>query len=97
LLASRLLASSLLQAQGQVLEGKLAVAADEEGRRRSKVEAARVITRLWSDWADRLTTSLPDLVLARDAFGRDIVRKALTVVHHTEHAPQSEWRLGSTS
>jgi hypothetical protein len=56
-----------LLAQGQVLEGELAVATDEEGEEPEQVEEERDHeARLWSARADRSTTWLPDQVLARD-------------------------------
>ena len=56
-----------LLVQGQVLEGELAVAADEEGRRRSRGRR-RVITSRdsWPDGAERSITRRADDLLAKD-------------------------------
>ena len=56
-----------LLAQGQVLEGELAVAADEEGEEAEHVEyEGDHEARLWPDGADRSITYRVDGVLAKD-------------------------------
>ena len=58
-----------LLAQGQVFEGELTMAADEEGEEPKQVEhKGDHEPRLWPDGADRSTTWLRDEVLARDRF-----------------------------
>src|SRR5262249_21167776 len=63
----RSLVDGELLAQGQVLEGELAVAADEEGEEAEHVEyEGDHEPRLWPDGADRSTTYWADGVLAKD-------------------------------
>ena len=63
----RSLVDGELLAQGQVLEGELAVAADEKGEEPEEVEQeSDHEPRLWLDRPDRSTICGPDGVLAKD-------------------------------
>ena len=66
----RSLVDGELLAQGQVLEGELAVAADEEGEEPEQVEhEGDHEPRLWPDGADEINHLAADEVLAKDRSG----------------------------
>jgi hypothetical protein len=64
----RALVDGELLAQGQVLEGELAMAAEEEGEKPKQVEEeSDHEPRLWPDRADRsITCRADDLLMAKD-------------------------------
>jgi hypothetical protein len=67
----RSLVDGQLLAQGEVLEGELAVAADEEGEEPEEVEQeSDHEPRLWPAGADRSITCRADDVLAKDRRSR---------------------------